>query len=76
MQILSEQQKHGEIHNVLKSKVLSNISLYIYGIQKDDTDEPICWAAMEMQTEQTYGHGGGRKGEGGMNGESSMKHIH
>ena len=28
------------------------------------------------QREQTYGHGGDRKGEGGMNGESSTKPIH
>ena len=26
------------------------VLMYIHGIWKDGTDEPICWAAMEMQT--------------------------
>ena len=29
------------------------ILIHIYGIQKDATDEPICRAAMEMQTQRT-----------------------
>ena len=43
----------------------------VYRVQKDDTDEPICRAAMEMQTQRidlwTVG-----EVEGGMNGESSI----
>ena len=27
--------------------------MHTYGIQKDGTDEPICRAAMEMQTQRT-----------------------
>ena len=29
------------------------ILMHAYGIQKDGTDEPICWAAVEMQTQRT-----------------------
>ena len=36
---------------------------HVYGIQKDGTDEPICRAAVEMQTQRTdCGHSGGRRG--------------
>ena len=38
--------------------------MHVYGIYKDGTDEPICRAAVEMQTEQTCGHSGGRRGWG------------
>ena len=38
------------------------ILTHIYGIQKNGTDEPICRAAIEMQTQRTAG-----EGEGGMN---------
>ena len=45
----------------------------VYRVQKDGTDEPICRAVMETQTQRidlwTVG-----EGEGGMNGESSI-HI-
>ena len=44
----------------------------VYGIQKNGTDEPICGAAMESQTQRTDLWTGGRQeGEGGMKGESS-----
>ena len=48
---------------------------HIYGIQKDGTDESICRAAMEMQTQRTdlwtwCGVGGE---EGGTNGQSTME---
>ena len=49
---------------------------HIYGIQKDGTDEPICRAAMETQTQKTdlwTRCGGGEEGEGGMYGESNME---
>ena len=38
--------------------------MHIYEISKDDTDEPICRAAVEMQTQRTdlWAHGGGRRG--------------
>ena len=36
---------------------------YVYGIQKDGTDEPICRAAVETQTQRTdCGHMAGRGG--------------
>ena len=45
----------------------------IYGIKKDGTDEHICRAAMETQTQITdLWTWGAREGEGGTNGESSM----
>ena len=37
--------------------------LHVYGIWKDGTDEPICRAAVEMQTERTdCGHSVGGRG--------------
>ena len=36
-----------------KDKHKQGIFIHIYGIQKDVTDEPICRAAMEMQTQRT-----------------------
>ena len=55
-----------------KEKNKYHILTHIYGIQKDGTDESICKAAMEMQTERTdsgsvLDKGGG--GEVGTNGE-------
>ena len=48
--------------------------LKIYGIQKDGTDEPICRAAMEMQTQRTdLWTWEGQEGKGGMNGESNTE---
>ena len=57
-----------EVSQKEKSKYC--ISMYLYGIQKDGADEPICWAVMEMQTQRTdpwaQASGGGREdGEGG-----------
>ena len=46
---------------------------HIYGIQKDGTDEFICRAAMEKQTQRTDGHGGCEEGESEMHGESNME---
>ena len=49
-----------------KEKTKYHILMHIYGIYKDSTDEPICRAAMETQTENrlmdTEGWGGGRRG--------------
>ena len=36
-----------------KEKNKNHILMHIYGIQKDGTDEPICKAAVEMQTQRT-----------------------
>ena len=33
-----------------KEKHKYYLLMHIYGIYEDSTDEPICWAAMEMQT--------------------------
>ena len=48
------------------------ILAHIYGIQKDGTDEFICRAAMEKQTQGTD-TGGGEEGEGEMYGQSNME---
>ena len=47
----------------------------IYRLQKDGTNEPICRAAMEMQTQRTglWDMVGGEKGEGEMYGESNIE---
>ena len=37
-----------------KEKNKYHILMLIYGIYKDGTDEPICRAVMEMQTQITY----------------------
>ena len=57
---------------IIQSEVSQNekdkycILIHVYGIQEDGTDEPICRAAMETQTQRTdCGHGEG--GESGMN---------
>ena len=59
---------------IQKDKDKYRILTCIYGIQKDGTDEPVCRAAMETQTQQTALRTGiqGRK-ERGMDGESSME---
>ena len=44
------------------------ILVHVRGIQKDGTDEPICRAAVETQTVDAMW-----KGEGGVNGESSVE---
>ena len=47
--------------------------MHIYGIQKDGTDEVICSAATEMQTQRTdllEKGSGGEEGEGGTNGNT------
>ena len=58
-----------------KEKKKYCILTHIYGIQKDSADEPICSAAMEMQTQRTdlWTWGQGKEGEGGTNGESNME---
>ena len=33
-----------------KNHIYVNIYIYIYGLSKNDTDEPICRAGMETQT--------------------------
>ena len=62
--------KQSEVSQKEKDKYY--ILRHIYGIYKDGTDEPICRAAMERQTENrlvgTLG-----EGEGGISWESSME---
>ena len=55
-----------------KEKDKYHIVMHIYEIQKNGTEELIFRAAMEKQTEQTYGHGE-RGGEGEMYGESNTE---
>ena len=71
MQMNLEPIIQSEVSQKEKNKyILTNI----HGIQKDGTDEIICWAAMEMQS---YGHGGRgweeKDREGGIYGESNME---
>ena len=48
--------------------------MHIYGIQKDGTDEIICRAAMEIQTQRTdLWTCEQREGEDGMCGKSNME---
>ena len=55
--------KQSELIHKVESQY--HILMHIYGIQKDDTDEPICRAAWRCQhREQTHGHSGGRRGRG------------
>ena len=55
-----------------KEKKKYYILMYIYGIQKNVTDELICKTGIETQTERTdCGHSGKEKGR--TNGESSIK---
>ena len=46
--------------------------MYIYGIQKDGTDEPICRAAVETNMEKRLVDTEG-EGQGGTNGENSTE---
>ena len=60
-----------------KEKNKYHILMHIHGIQKDDTDEIICRAAMETQTQRTdlwtwVLEGEGEEREGGMYGGSNM----
>ena len=57
-----------------KEKNTYCVLTHIYGIQKDDADELICRAAMEIQTQRTdLWTGEAQEGEGGMYGESNME---
>ena len=48
--------------------------MHIYGIQKDGTDEPLQGSNGDADIENRLTvKGGGEKGEGEMNGESSME---
>ena len=38
------------------------ILMYIYRIQKDSTEDPICWSAKEAGSEIKNGHSGRREG--------------
>ena len=49
------------------------ILTHIYGIQKDGTNEFICRAATEKQTQRTTYECGEREEEGEMYGDSNMK---
>ena len=60
----------------MSEKNKCRILTHIYGIQKEDTDEIICKASMENQTQTTdlqAWWGQGVEGEGGMYGESNME---
>ena len=43
------------LETIIQSEVNQKniILMYMYGVQKDDTDEPICRAAVETQTQRT-----------------------
>ena len=47
--------------------------MHIYGMQKDGTDEPICSAAMHMQTQRTDLWAGREGEEGGVYGECNIE---
>ena len=49
--------------------------MYIYGIQKEGTDETICKAVMEITDieNRLMATGSGEEGEGGMNGKNSIE---
>ena len=49
-----------------KEKNTQCILMYIYGIQRNGTDEPICRAGVETDTENRHGDTAG-EGEGEMN---------
>ena len=57
-----------DLESVIQSKVSqkekkNHILTYIYGIQKNVIDEPICRVVIEMQTQRTdFGHSGERQG--------------
>ena len=44
-----------------KEKNKCCISMHMYGIWKNGTDEPICRAGIEVQTENRFGHSWGRR---------------
>ena len=46
-----EPVKHSGVSQKEKDKY--RIVTHIYGIQKDGTDKPICWATMETQMQRT-----------------------
>ena len=54
-----------------KEKHKHCLLMHIYGIYEDSTDEPICWAVMEMQTQNTgtwgWTRGSGEEGAGRAN---------
>ena len=58
-----------------KEKIKYCILMHIHGIQKDNTDEPICKAVVEMQTQRTdlSTQGQGEERENGKDGESNME---
>ena len=57
-----------------KEKNKDCIPMYIYGIQKDGPDEPICRAAMETYMEnRLMDTAGVEEGESGKYGENTMK---
>ena len=58
-----------------KEKGKYNILMNIYGIWKDGADEPICRAAVEMQTENRLVDTVGKERVGRME-RAAWKHIH
>ena len=56
-----------------KEKDKYHILMHIYGIQKDDTEEFICRAALEKQTQRTDLWTQEKGGEGEMYGESNIE---
>ena len=59
-----------------KGKDKYPILTHIYEIQKDGTDEPICRAAMEMQTQRTDFWTQQRKERVGRIEREALKHVH
>ena len=61
------------IQSEASQKTKCNILMYLYEIQKDDTDESVHRAALRCtHIEQTYGQGVEEDGEGEIHKENSM----
>ena len=65
-----------EVSQKGKKKSYINIYIYVYGIQKDSTYEPICMAAMEMHTQRTHFWTQCRKEKVGQTERVAWKYIH
>ena len=50
-----------------------SILTHMYWIWKDGIDKPMCWAAVETQTQRTNLWTQGEEEEGGMNGKDCME---
>ena len=60
-----ESGMRGKVYHAVANK--AKISMCIYGIQKNGTDEPICRAGIQTQTQKNGLMDTVGEGEGGMN---------